>query len=139
MKTIEQRYKFFFDELYAEDDNAAITAMDLARAEHRAETLGLVCSYEPDEVIPWDEEDGTPLAQLVVWRAEDVQWELKMFSVKHGARCLAVMGGIRRDSPREHVRVLTAEVYQLALEALDAEVQAAADELAGRATYASGG
>ena len=112
-------------------------ATDLANAEIEAERLGLVCGWEPDDFA--NPETGEyDCACLVVWRADDVSWELDMFSVRKGAHCIAALGGIERNSSREFIRLQTAEVYRMALDEIDAEYQLAADELASRATYAAG-
>ena len=120
--------KAFFQRMRGRGKGSAKYAAQLAEAELKADGV-LVVGWEPDECEP-------DCAMLVVWREEDVQWELYMFSVRKGAHCVATMGGVERDADRDYVRFLAAEVLIEAFGALDAAEQVKADELAGRATYA---
>ena len=112
----------------------------LGAAQHAANCASAEIDAEGKLVVGWEPDDYEPdCAMLVVWREEDVHWELEMFSTRRGAHCITAMGGIARNASRDYVRLLTAELLIEAFAILDSEEQVKADELASRATYAAGG
>lgn len=108
-----------------------------ALAEMKAEELGLVISWEPDQCEPFDEE-GTAQSVVCAYAAEDAELEFpSLVNVHRGAKPLGVLGGVS-SGDRNWSRVIEVEVFMQALETLDNEAQEAANELASRATYAAG-
>jgi hypothetical protein len=136
MKSLESRYRFFREHGGFIVGESAVSAIHLARAEESAETLGLVCYWEPDPE-PWDGASEAPM--LLLWGAVYRSGQLDHAeNVKRGEIGLAsIMVSV--DSYRDpYLRVYAAELFAEALDVLDDEDQAEADKLAKRATFAAG-
>jgi hypothetical protein len=136
MKSLESRYRFFREHGGSIVGESAVCAIQLARAEESAETLGLVCYWEPDPE-PWDGASEAPM--LLLWGAVYRSGQLDHAeNVKRGEIGLAsIMVSV--DSYRDpYLRVYAAELFAEALSVIDGEYQAEADKLAKRATFAAG-
>ena len=108
-----------------------------ALAEMKAEELGLVITWEPDECEPFDD-DGNAQSVVCAYAAKDAELEYpSLVNVHRGAKPLGVLGGVSKGD-RNWERTIRVQVFMMALEMLDNEAQEAADELASRATYAAG-
>ena len=137
MKTLANRFRFFLEHAgYCTPPGRAVCAMALARAEERAETEGLSVTWEDDD-LPWDGDCPAPaiLQYACVYEPCDDA------DPPYRRSILAGLGGIGLASWRDpYVRVVEAELFSEALDALDAERDAEssemARELASRATYA---
>ena len=130
MTTIKNRAAFFRSQ-----GNSVRYALTLARAEKRAEDIGLVC-YWTDSQEQWDGECEAPAYCFdgAVYRATDMD---RYDHPARGAWCLASLGMVGVNDWRDpYLRVSAAALFIEALAALDAEDQRAADKLAERATYA---
>lgn len=123
-KTLQARYRWFKAnmDVYIVGRSAA-QAMALAKAEEKAEELGLAVDWDY-EVIPWDADCPPP--EVHAWAC-----------VKVDGRVLASLGSIGLTSWRDpYMRTVEAELFQEALAYLDDEAAAEARELAQRATFA---
>lgn len=131
------RYRFFRAQGCMLVGHAAQCALAYARAEQAAERRGLVALYE-DELEAWDGECPAPryLVCVVVYRTRDVN---RHGVPRVGADCLASLGMVGVDEYHDpYLRECAAQCFADALDALDAEDQEHANELAARGTYAAG-
>jgi hypothetical protein len=137
MKSLEDRYRFFRKHAGGIVGRAAECAFALTKAEEKAEAVGLTVVWEWETDFPWDGEGPAPAYWLcgLVFRAEDV--DKREGTYRHGARSYACLGGVGVDSMRSpYLRVVGAELFAQALDEIDKEWQAEANELAARATFA---
>lgn len=130
--TLVDRYTFFREHAGYVVGQSAVCALALARAEKRAEEIGLVCMWR-DEIEPWDGDCEPP--KYCLWGC--VWHQL----VPGDRRPLASLGMVGVNSIRDpYLRVCSAELFAEALERLDAdndrEATREAEFLASRATYA---
>ena len=116
-QTLERRYKFFRANIGYIVGRSASIAMRLARAEERAENLGLTVEYA-DEIHDWDG-DG-PCPPIHVWAC-----------VRHEGEIIASLGSIGLVSWRDpYVRVVEAELLSEALDWIYNRQEAQAKDLA---------
>lgn len=128
MTTLCERYRFFRAHAGGIVGEAAVCALALARAEERADALGLSAHFESCW-SPWDGDCPAPAIHVDGW-IEDPS-----------GRVVASLGSIGIESWSDpYVRVAKAEMFADALAWLDHEAdQRASVEasiLASRATYA---
>jgi hypothetical protein len=143
MRSLVERYRFFREYAGGWVGHSAEVALRLARAEMRAESLDLGVYYEDDD-LEWDGEGPAPkhLLWIAVYRKGDV--DRKNYRMHINAVPLASLGSVGVDDLRDpYLRVVAAELYVEALDALDKEndriATEQAEELSGRPTYAAGG
>jgi len=122
------RFTFFRENAGGWIGHAAEMAIRLARAELRADALGLEVRFA-DEDLPWDGDCPAPKIHVRAW-VEDAS-----------GRQRAHLGSIGLESWGDsYVRVVSAELLADALDEIDAENDAywkrEADFLGDRATYA---
>lgn len=95
-----------------------------------------------DEAEQWDGDYEPPrdCYWVAVYKTEHVDEREGRALRGHEGDWLASVGMVGvNDGPRDpYIRVVVAQLYLEALESLDREYQAEADELASRATYAAG-
>lgn len=137
--SLRDRYRFFRKHAGGLVGHSAEGALALARAEEKAERVGLTVVWEWED-IPWDgdESEKPPEYWLcgLVYKSEDVD-EYHGTVRNKRATSYACLGGVGVDSMRDsYLRVCAAEMYSEALREIDKEWQADADELAARATFA---
>lgn len=138
--TLKDRFRFFQKHAGYIVGKRAECAMRLARAEEKAETVGLTVVWEWEE-IPWEpcHEGETPPANWLcglVYKKEDVD-EYHGTVKNSRATSYACLGCVGVDSMRDpYLRVCAAEMLAEALSEIDKEWQAEADELAKRPTLA---
>ncbi len=153
-RKLVEAFRFFHEHAGYVVGRRAVGALALARAEQRAKELGLSVTWD-DEDLPWDGDCEPPRihARATVLHPDhadadtsDVTIRFPFYDRRDGSRgrtpaVLAALGSIGLDSWRDsYVRVVEAELFAEALDALDAERDAAttvgAAELASRATLA---
>lgn len=129
MRTMAERYRFFYENAGYIVGERALCAYRLAKAEARAEKEGLAVEWE-DDIESWQGDCEPPAIHACAFvRLSERDY-------------LASLGGIGLNSWRDdYVRVVEAELLSEALAELDARREQdacrIAAEMAERATYAS--
>lgn len=128
---LAKRYRFFRENGGGIVGESAVCALALAKAEQKAEQRGLTVTWE-DEDLPWEDLRGDlETERPAIWAWAGVRHP------DHPKHVLSGLGGIGLNSMRDpYVRVVEAELFSEALDALDKEDEQAASVLAERATYA---
>lgn len=136
MTTLLDRYRFFRANAGSIVGESALSAWRYAHAERKAESLGLTCVMQ-DEQEPWD--GDCPAPKFVLWCAVFKDSDIDHHGQSYRkSTWIASVGMVGVNSMRDpYLRVVAAELYVEALDVLDQEHQAEADELASRATYAA--
>jgi hypothetical protein len=130
-----RRYRFFHENAGYIVGMRAVCALRLARAEQAAKRRGLEVIWE-NEMLPWDGDCPPPKVHAMASVYHPDRPEHCERSHPH-YYVLAHLGSIGLDSWRdEYKRVVEAELFIEALDALDEEDEQAAHVLAQRATYA---
>lgn len=134
MQTLYERYRFFHEHAGYVVGRSAEYALRLARAEARAQELGLKVSWE-DETDSWESINGEDCAP-----APPIHVQASVRDPEGGFP-LASLGSIGLLSWRDpYVRVVEAELFAEVLDEIDAEAETRtthlASEMAARPSYA---
>jgi hypothetical protein len=133
---LAKRYRFFIEHAgYATPPGRVACALALAKAEQAAERRGLTFWYD-DETDEWDADDVVR-PRYVLWCAVSRAPAADAARDLDHKYVLAGVGMVGVDSLADpYLRVVAAELFSEALDALDDEDSEQAATLAERATYA---